>query len=315
MNCRNFLNEFEDRNALSKTATLHLNDCADCRKINAVQTRVWRIIDGFEPVNAPNDFDFRVKARIANAKPSDFRQPLFPVARYVLGLSVVGLILAFVGINGFYSLDDNTVPAIAGHNIQTPIQRENPSIDNSAIGQIAANVSQPLGYAKSIVEISRQKTEPIENKKQLKTSEGETLLVEVKSTKKPQIKNTKDDEKNFVGSQTQSVKPPQIITPRGIPNSTQTVENPSNFETVNLITAEQILSQLGIEIALENGRRKVKKINQNSVAERSDIRIGDLIEAINGEKLTNEPIRAKTIEGKKLTITRGVEIMEIFLRN
>lgn len=315
MNCRDFLNEFEDRNALSETATLHLNDCVDCRKINSVQTRVWQVIDGFKPVDAPNDFDFRVKARIANAKPGDFRQPLFPALRYVMGLSIAGLILAFVVFNGFYSLDDKTVPIIAENNFQAPLQKENLPTKSSEPEQIfAVNVLQPSEDEKSTVETIKQKTEQTGSKKQSRASENGTLFVAGKSSKKSQSVNTKNDEKNFGGSRVSALRKIKVFTPLGIPNSPQENKNPSNFENVNPITVEQILSQLGIEITLENGNRKVRKINQDSVAERSGIKVGDLVEAIDGEKLTSQPIRAKIVEGKKLTVVRGTEKVEIPLR-
>jgi len=312
MNCRDFLNEFEDRNALSETATLHLNDCVDCRKINTVQTRVWQVIDGFKPVDAPNDFDFRVKARIADAKPGDFRQPLFPVLRYVMGLSIVGLILAFVVFNGVYSFDNKTVPAIAENNFQSPAQRENPLTTASPSEQVAvADVPQSFEDEESIVEITKQKTE---SKKQSRTSQSENLFVAVKSRRNSQERNIKEADKNSGGSQVLSVKLAKVMTPKGIPNSPLIDKNPSNFESANPITVEQILSQLGIEAVSENGRRKVKKVNQNSVAQRSGIKVDDLIEALDGEKLTSEPIRARIIEGKKLTVLRGTEKVEIPLR-
>ena len=316
MNCRDFLNEFEDRNTLSETATLHLNDCVDCRKINTVQTRVWQVIDGFAPVDAPNDFDFRVKARIANAKPDDFRQPLFPVLRFVMGLSIVGLILAFVVFNGFYSFDNKTVPSsLAENNFQSPAQIKNPSTKPSPIEQIAvAAVPQSTENEKSIVEITERITEQPGSKKQPRTSKNETLLVAFKDKRNLQERNRKDDDKNLGGSQDRALRPIRVITPRGIPNLPQTIQNSSNFNNVNPITVEQILSQLGIESVLENGNRKVKKITQNSVAERSNVKIGDIIELIDGEKITSESIRAKIIEGKKLTVVRGTEKVEIPLR-
>jgi hypothetical protein len=312
MNCRDFLNEFEERNRLSDAATLHLSDCADCRKISAVQTRLWRLIDGFESVDAPNDFDFRVKARIAGAKPSDFQSPFFPVLRYVLPLSVVIMILALVVLNGIYSLDNKTVPAIAEHNRQMPIQKQNSPAEPSTFEQSAANVSQPSEDEKSIATASKQKTG--ENEKETKTLDDETRLIAVRPTKKLQVKSAKDDHKNFDGSQLNSVSPPRIFMPKGIPNLPQTNEKPSNFENANSMTAEQILLQLGIETSSKNGKWQVKTIKQNSVAERSDVKVGDWVEAIDGEKLTSEPIRAKTIEGKKLTVVRGAEKKEIFLR-
>jgi hypothetical protein len=315
MNCRDFLNEFEDRNALSETATLHLNDCVDCRKINTVQTRVWQVIDGFKPVDVPNDFDFRVKARIASAKPGDFRQPLFPVLRYVMGLSIVGLILAFVILNGVYSFDNKTVPAIAENNFQPPAQKENQPTFASPSEQVAVTSVPPdFENEKSIVEVVKQKNEQTESRKQSKTSENGASFVVVKSTSNSQGRNKKDDDKNFVGSQDKALRPIRVFTPKGIPNASQTNRNPSNFESANPITVEQILSQLGIESVLENGNRKVRKVTQNSVAHRSDVKVGDLIDALDGEKLTSEPIRAKIIEGKKLTVVRGTEKIEIPLR-
>ena len=154
MNCRDFINEFEDRNALGETATLHLNDCADCKKINGVQTRVWQIIDRFEPVAAPKDFDFRVKARIANAKPGDFQSRFLPVLRYVLPLSVVGLILAFVIFNGFYSFDNKTVPQVAETNFQPTIRKENSSAGTSPNEQIAINNSRGCEWWKTVADKS-----------------------------------------------------------------------------------------------------------------------------------------------------------------
>ncbi len=85
MNCRNFLKEFEDRAALTETATLHLNDCAGCKKVNDEQTRVWQMIETLPAVDAPKDFDFRLKAQIAKAKSENF-QPRFSPKPNVLNV-------------------------------------------------------------------------------------------------------------------------------------------------------------------------------------------------------------------------------------
>jgi membrane-associated protease RseP (regulator of RpoE activity) len=316
MNCRDFLTEFEDRNALSETATLHLNDCDGCRKINGVQTRVWQIIERFEPVAAPKDFDFRVKARIANSKSSDFQPQLLPVLRYVLPLTFVGLILAFVVFNGIYTLDDKTIPQVAQKDVQAPTQKENQLTETSPNQQVAGiNDSQVLSNEKSVAEDANVKLQEIGSKRELRTFENKTQLIAGKSVKKPQTKTVSGEEKNSGGSHLNAETQAQVLTPKGIPNSTQTIENPSNFNLSSSITAEQILSELGIGILSENGRRQVKTIKPNSVAERSGIKVGDLIEAIDGKKLSSEPIPAQTFEVKKLTILRGTEKIEITLRN
>lgn len=316
MNCRDFLNEFEDRNALSETATLHLNSCADCKKINGVQTRVWQIIEGFEPVAAPKDFDFHVKARIANAKPSDFQSPLFPVLRYVLGLSVVGLVLAFVVLNGIYSLDDKTAPQVSEKKVQTPIQKESLSSETSQNQQIASTSgSQALNDKELPTDNSVMKPQQIENKKEEKTFSNKNQLIAVKSSKMPRVKSSGNEDKNGGSSQVTSLRQATSILPKGIPNPNRKVENPTDFPRSNSITAEQILTELGIEISAKNGNRQVKIVKPNSVGERSGVKVGDVIEAIDGKKLSSEPISGQMIEVKKLTVLRGAEKKEITLRN
>jgi hypothetical protein len=316
MNCRDFLNEFEDRNALSETATLHLNSCADCKKINGVQTRVWQIIEGFEQVAAPKDFDFRVKARIANAKASDFQPTLFPVLRYVLGLSVVGLVLAFVVFNGIYSLDDKTVPQVAEKNVQTPIQKVNPLSEPSPNEQIAHVIDSPTSEdKKSVANNLSVKPQQIGNKKEAKTFSNKNQLIAVKSPKMPRVKSSENDDKNGISSQVTLLRQATSIFPKGIPNPNRKVENSSNFRQSSSLTPEQILNEFGIEISAKNGNRQVKTVKPNSVGERSGVKVGDVIEEIDGKKLSSEPISAQSIEVKKLTVLRGAEKKEITLRN
>ena len=312
MNCRDFLNEFEERNALSNTATLHLNDCVDCRKINAVQTRVWRVIEGFEPVDAPNDFDFRVKARIANAKLDDFQPQFFPALRYVLGLSVIGLILAFVVFNGIYSLDDKTVSPLAENDYRMPKSDENLLTDSSVTAQ---NTDSSQIYKVENTATDNLKKTQLENKIKSKTLTGKTEFAADKSIKKRAFELPKSVQKTFGGgSQVSSLRTSPSILPKNL-SGNQTVGALPNAGIPNPVTAGQILSELGIETVSKNGKWEVKTVKQNSLGDRSGVKVGDSIEAIDGKKLTGEPIRAKTIEGKKLTIMRGAEKKEISLRN
>lgn len=311
MNCRDFLNEFEERERLSEAAALHLNDCAGCRKTSAAQTRVWQIIDEFKRVDAPNGFNFRVKARIADAKPNDFSSPLFPILRYVLPLSAVVLVLAFVVFNEIYSINDKTVPQVAESNYKLPSRKENLAANSLTPRQTAGDF-EPLRAEQSTA--NNRITKLPENRKKSKTFEDKNQFAAVRQIKKPQAKTAKDDRENSGGSHDRTWSSPRIFMPKGT-DSTKRIETLPNAGNANPITAEQILSQLGIEIASENGKRQVKKIKPNSVAERSGVRVGDLVEAIDGEKLSDEPIRAKTVEGKKLTIVRGAEKVEISLHN
>lgn len=151
---------------------------------------------------------------------------------------------------------------------------------------------------------------PTENKQ-------EEQLTAVKFSPKPRPgvikKKVKDD---FVGSRDLSVRPPSqpIKLPLGV-NPSQTVETSPNADNSNSVSDEQILPFLGIEVVKEDGNLKIKTVKENSLAAHSGVKIGDVIEEINGVKLSARPLRTKQAEVKNLTIVRGTDKIKITLKN
>jgi hypothetical protein len=71
----------------------HLRECAACREFNEKQTRLRQIVGSLGTVSAPPDFDFRLRARLANdAGSATFH--FWPLARR--GLAFVAVLLVFV---------------------------------------------------------------------------------------------------------------------------------------------------------------------------------------------------------------------------
>ena len=299
MNCREFIIEFEDRNALSEPATLHLTICADCKNISDRQTRLWLMVEELKPVAAPNDFDFRVKARIANAKPSDFQKPrLLPILRYVLPLSVAAVILGLFVFNSTYFSDTQTSTQIARTNIEAPKINTDSTANFSPSNQLAFTPPSgdfaPVTNETSIAQIpskTPQKAELNQGKKveTAKLSTTRSMKVPVKTAAKDS-----DGGSHLIASTGTSIR-----TPKGI-NLNANVSNAANIEAPRTINDEQLLSFNGMETALENGKRTVKSLAKNSVADRSGVKVGDVIEQI---------------KNSVLTITRGTEKLEITLRN
>ena len=50
----------------SAAVTEHLRECAACREFNEKQTKLRQIVGSLGTVSAPPDFDFRLRARLAN---------------------------------------------------------------------------------------------------------------------------------------------------------------------------------------------------------------------------------------------------------
>src|SRR5262249_2935047 len=51
---------------ISAAAAEHLRECVECREFNNKQTRLRQIVGSLGTVSAPPDFDFRLRARLAN---------------------------------------------------------------------------------------------------------------------------------------------------------------------------------------------------------------------------------------------------------
>jgi len=63
---RQELDELMLGEACSSSAAEHLRECAECREFNQQQTRLRQIVGSLGTVAAPADFDFRLRARLAN---------------------------------------------------------------------------------------------------------------------------------------------------------------------------------------------------------------------------------------------------------
>ena len=310
MNCRDFLAEFEERrDALSQPARLHRDDCPDCKKTSVEQTRVWQMIDGLNRIDAPNDFDFRVKAKIAGAQPANLQSRFFPILRYVLPLSLIVMVFGLLAFNTTLFFGNNGASQVADAVSQTPTIAELPLSDSSMPNEFVAtgNSLQFSPGENDIAEDSNIKPA---------TKERETQFVSIKSVKKPLTESRKESPKdNSDGnSRVKAATSTTILLPENL-DANKTVETLPNAGNQNPITDVQILDFIGIEVVSENTRKRVKAVKPDSSAERSGVKVGDVIEAIDGVKLSAEPVNAKKIEVKKLTVARDAEKIEITLKN
>src|SRR5690348_10953873 len=89
---RQELDELMLGQTMSAAAVEHLRECIACREFNEKQTRLREIVGGLGTVSAPPDFDFRLRARLANSNGAAFH--FLPVARR--GLAFAAVLLVFV---------------------------------------------------------------------------------------------------------------------------------------------------------------------------------------------------------------------------
>ena len=83
----------------SSAAIEHLRECAECREFQDKQKKLRQMVGSLGTVAAPPDFDFRLRARLANeASSAGSTFHYWPVARRAFAAAMVLLILVTVGM-------------------------------------------------------------------------------------------------------------------------------------------------------------------------------------------------------------------------
>ena len=91
---RRELDELMLDEACSASAAEHLNECAACREFHQTRTKLRRMVGGLGTVAAPADFDFHLRARLANG-PSNGAFHYWPVVQRGLAVAAVLIVLGF----------------------------------------------------------------------------------------------------------------------------------------------------------------------------------------------------------------------------
>ncbi|HEY4423046.1 MAG TPA: hypothetical protein VGN10_02515 [Pyrinomonadaceae bacterium] len=72
-NCKQIRRELDELmlgETWSAAATEHLSECAECREFHVQQTKLRKIVGSLGTIEAPADFDFRLRARLAKGASS-----------------------------------------------------------------------------------------------------------------------------------------------------------------------------------------------------------------------------------------------------
>ena len=78
----------------STSAAEHLKECSDCREFNRTQTKLRRMVGSLGTVEAPPDFDFRLRARLASDTTSNVFH-YWPLVQRGLAIAAVVIVIAF----------------------------------------------------------------------------------------------------------------------------------------------------------------------------------------------------------------------------
>ncbi len=95
---RRELDELKLGDECSVSTTRHLRQCGECREFHQKQTRLRQIVGSLGMVEAPADFDFRLRARLANESSSaGFHLRSIQWFSATRGFAAAAMLLVFVG--------------------------------------------------------------------------------------------------------------------------------------------------------------------------------------------------------------------------
>ena len=117
-NCRNIRREIEEAGSagfLSAAALSHLEDCVACQTLSRQQTNLQTILSSLGRVEAPGDFDFRLRARLAGEKRlGTFSLPFGSLPFGLRSTAVAAILLLLGSAILFMALKSNPNTSVAG---------------------------------------------------------------------------------------------------------------------------------------------------------------------------------------------------------
>ncbi len=257
---------------------------------------VSRLLSAMKRVEAPKDFDFKVRARIAAGRRAERPAIGIPAAiRYALPLVVLVLIGAYFGFNAIYSNKNINVPEVADSKPPVVVPQLAPASNEAVV--------VPVGSAVPSNQV-------IDDRAVVKKTEFPNNAVVDTTPKKSTATNRPAGESYVEGS-----RQPTILYPRGVNPNSAPPANAKAMDRMTQVPASEVLSMFGVSGTLGEGGWKVESVGPDTLAGRSGVRAGDVIEAINDQALTDKMTFKGKFNGKSLRVRRGAVTIQITLKN
>ena len=260
-------------------------------EISPDEANVASLLGGLTRVSAPNDFSFRVKARIAAGRPMAAAGPRFRRLKIFAPATLAVAVAAFAGFTylGGTATDE---PALAG------------------IAPVPATVSTPIQAP-----AAAPTPAPAENVREVATAKPSPVTGTREISDRPALPKRNTEEEG--GSRTITLRAPsRVIMPRGfdLPSSTELPAN-SNTAAQTRTSVREVLSMLGIDASLANRGWLVNSTAGNSTGERSGVKKGDIVEAIDDRDIGTEKEIAGRVTFHSLRVIRDGRPVIIILKN
>lgn len=249
---------------------------------NLLEEKVGKLLGTLKRVAAPGDFDFRVRALIAKGKPAVSGSWLPASVRFAVPLALALLVGGYFALNSLYSSDGSVVAEIA-QPVSSFTETRPPAVETSSRGD-----GIPLTEAREPDDLIVAKAPS--------TDEKVPVITPEKRLAAPVVKR----EQPGGGSFDEASRMSRTILTRG----------PRDVR----MPARNVLMFIGVAARFTGGVWRVESVTPNNVGGRSGVMAGDVIEAVNGQALTETRSFENNFSGKSLTVRRDGKSIQIELK-
>jgi hypothetical protein len=120
MNCQNVRREVDETapsDFLSAFARRHMSACRECRAFSEEHQKLQEILSSLGTIEAPGDFDFRLRARLAGEKAGNNHFPLaFANLSFGFRAAVVATLLVVFGSVAFFNFKPSSNNSLVSNN-------------------------------------------------------------------------------------------------------------------------------------------------------------------------------------------------------
>lgn len=236
------------------------------------EKKISGLLGSLARVEPPKDFDFKVRSRIAQGRPSPSNAWLPTSVKVAVPLGLTLMVGAYVGVTSLYGPQANEQGQVAAVPVAEPAPMAFVPVAAPPV-TTAAEVPQDVAAADT--------AEIPEARKPLNTAVRKTS-------------NSRRSAEPVGGSVDSALRETTTILPPGV-NSNAALADPAASEVsvpktapaAARISGREVLSGIGVSAVFSGGSWLVQSVNADSLAGRAGVKVGDIVEAVNGRALSN----------------------------
>ena len=219
-------------------------------------------------------------------------RPVFGIpaaVRYAVPLVLLVLVGVYLGFNAFYGNKQANVPAVA---------ESAPPVAAPVIESPSNNVISPPVNPTTEEHVAVRKPETASN-----------------SVGDKHVKKQPNVERPGGGTYIEAVRQERKLYPRGFNPDARPPANSKMPDRAVQIPTKDVLNLFGVKGTFGESGWKVESVGADTLAARSGVKTGDVIEAINDQVLTEKMSFKGRFNGKTLRVRRDGTSIQIILKN